>query len=243
VVGTTREGSLFVWRTSGGECGRIPWRNWHHDEWGTGNYHTDARPPAALAAADVTSIVPTSPNRIDIALARVPGDDLYCGTDATYDVRLSQNPIATEADFDGATPAALVTTTLTDTENGRSGGTLTIIDDVFANRSMYVALVSQDDQGNRSALYSFGSVTGPTAPPTTPPTGTPTSTRVPTITVAPTSTVAPTRTIAGQPTPVPAEDDSCHVTRSTSGGSWWWLAPMVLVVLRRTSSPDGRGVR
>ncbi|MFN8643388.1 MAG: hypothetical protein U0802_17645 [Candidatus Binatia bacterium] len=48
VVATTREGHLFAWRTDGDECGAIPWRRWHHDEWSSSNAGTDARPPASL---------------------------------------------------------------------------------------------------------------------------------------------------------------------------------------------------
>jgi hypothetical protein len=229
VVATTREGSLFAWRTTGDECGDIPWRNWHHDEWGTGNYHTDARPPAALSASDVTAIVPSTPNRVRIELARLPGDDLYCGMNVTHDVRLSDDPIETDTDFAGATPAAQVVTDVSGA-TGRTGGSITIIDDTFASRSMYVALVSHDAGGNRSGIYSFGRVTGPTAPPVTPASATPTGTVV--VTPAPSQTASPTRTIGGPPTP--SDDDSCRITPSASGGSWWCLLPIGLVLLFRS---------
>ena len=44
----TREGHLLVWRTKGRAAANTEWWRWHHDEWSTGRYGTDTRPPAAL---------------------------------------------------------------------------------------------------------------------------------------------------------------------------------------------------
>jgi hypothetical protein len=105
VVATTREGNLFVWRSTGDECGAIPWRRWHHDEWGTGNADTDARPPASLRAQEISARAMNS-NRIRLTMARVPGDGLYCGT-AAFDVRVAEQPIVDEAGFAAADPVTV----------------------------------------------------------------------------------------------------------------------------------------
>jgi hypothetical protein len=229
VVATIREGSLFAWRTTGGECGNIPWRHWHHDEWGTGNYHTDARPPAALLPSDVTSISSTTPNRVTISLARMPGDDLYCGTNGIYDVRMSDSPIATEAEFASATAPASVTVSQSHVGEPRRGGQIEIADDAFRNGSMYVAVINRDAQGNRTELFSFGLVNGPAVPPTPTPTRTPTSTSIASVTPPATSTAPPTR---GVPPPLP-DDDACHIAPTSGRLGWLFLAPLALVLRRR----------
>ena len=94
VVTITREGWLFIWQTTAGECSPTPWRKAHHDEWSTGNYHTDARPPAPLHTAELTVSIG---GHIDVALNAVPGDDLYCGAVATIDARYAPQPIETDA--------------------------------------------------------------------------------------------------------------------------------------------------
>jgi hypothetical protein len=49
----TREGYLFAWRTKGTAAGNGEWWRWHHDEWSTGRYGTDARPPGVIRDARV----------------------------------------------------------------------------------------------------------------------------------------------------------------------------------------------
>ncbi|MBI1886257.1 MAG: VCBS repeat-containing protein [Chloroflexi bacterium] len=48
VAYTTREGKLFVWGTAGDVCGNTEWWKFHHDEWNTGLYGFDTRPPSAV---------------------------------------------------------------------------------------------------------------------------------------------------------------------------------------------------
>ncbi|MCO6003412.1 hypothetical protein NE236_00280 [Actinoallomurus purpureus] len=75
LVTTTREGYLFAWRTDG----RPDAESWayHHDEWRTGRYGTDTRPPGA----------PRDIRRDGTTVSFVaPGDDWYAGRAATYRV-------------------------------------------------------------------------------------------------------------------------------------------------------------
>jgi hypothetical protein len=185
LIATSREGKLFAWRTSGDECGDIPWRRWHHDEWGTGNYHTDARPPASLRPEDITATA-VGPLMLRLDLTRVPGDGLFCGT-AAFEVRVADAPITTE----GAFAAATRLTNVDAPAGRRSPGTITVTDSVLVGRTVYVGLIARDAAGNRSALVSVGPVTFPEEEP---PTETPTPTAVPSSTTTPTASPAMTAT-------------------------------------------------
>ena len=258
VVASTREGRLFVWKTSGDECGFVPWRRWHHDEWGTGNYHTDARPPASLRPQDVTATA-TSPVTMRLDLARVPGDGLFCGT-AAFEVRYGDTPIVDAASFAAAMPASEV-----QAPAGRRGaGSITVADSSFAGRSLYFGLVARDGAGNRSALLSFGPVRfNQEEPPTGTPTPTPTATTPPThtSTAAPSATATatatapststattpstPTATTTATQTAPPTAtnsrpvDSGCSVGPPGGAGAAWWLL-LVPVVLLRHRAPCSR---
>ena len=206
VIATTREGNLFVWRTSGDECGFIPWRRWHHDEWGSGNYHTDARPPAALRPEDVT---PTAqgPLMLRLDLARVPGDGLFCGT-AAFEVRVAETPITDEASF-----AAAAAVHVSESPVGRRApGTIVVTDSLLVGRTLYIGLIARDAAGNRSPLVPLGPVTfNQEEPPSATPTATVELTSTPTVTrtpiptdtapASPTNTAPPTATGTASPTP------------------------------------------
>ena len=208
VVATTREGLLFAWHTAGDECGNIPWRQWHHDAWGTGNYHTDARPPASLSAADVLGIETMSdPTQLQINLARVPGDNLFCGAafsvgqqGSGFDVRFSDQPINDDAAFAAATRFDLVT----DPPGSRTPGRVMIADSRLTGRTVFLGMVVSDAAGNRSALLPLGRVSFPGEP-----TATPSATPIPT----PTSTA-----------PAAADrDGGCHIDAQAPGTATWLL--------------------
>ncbi len=222
VVVTTREGDLFVWRTSGDECGFIPWRRWHHDEWGTGNAGTDARPPASLRAHEISARAMNS-NRIRLTLARVPGDGLYCGT-ASFDVRVAEQPIVDEAGFAAADPV-----TVTDADPGsRFPGEITVRSGSLAGRTLYVGLVARDAAGNRSTLVG----TGPVSVPEREPTDTPT--RTATVTVTRTWTPSPTRTPTNAPTMLPTDAVSPTLTPTTVATA---TVPPTVTVSAATATP------
>ena len=48
IVSLTREGYLMVWQTPGDAASNTEWWRYHHDEWNTGRYGTDTRPPGTL---------------------------------------------------------------------------------------------------------------------------------------------------------------------------------------------------
>jgi hypothetical protein len=194
VVASTREGRLFVWKTTGDECGAIPWRRWHHDEWGSGNYGTDARPPASLQSGDAY-VTPTGPSSLRIDLTRIPGNDLYCGN-ATFDVRIASAPITDESTFATAHPL-----TVTPVGGRRGPGTIVASSDQPLTYPLYLALIAKDASGNRSTLVAAAPVL-PTAMPTTTavPTATATEAALPSPTTIATVLPSPTDTAVASPT-------------------------------------------
>jgi hypothetical protein len=95
VSAVTREGWSFLWKTDAPSCEagstttNEEWWTFHHDEFGSANYGTDARPPgtpedlAAKAAAG---------GSVDLSW-KAPGDDWLCGQASKYRILGSQNPI------------------------------------------------------------------------------------------------------------------------------------------------------
>jgi hypothetical protein len=85
----TREGNMFVWDTDSPACGtNDEWWTSRHDEWNTGAYGTDSRPPGTptgLAASASGSGV--------VLNWTAPGDDWLCGTASKYRVIRSSSPI------------------------------------------------------------------------------------------------------------------------------------------------------
>jgi hypothetical protein len=65
----TREGNLFVWRTGGSACRDLEWPKFQHDLRNTGDYETDARPPAVLRSASL---------RKGTLRVMASGDNGYC---------------------------------------------------------------------------------------------------------------------------------------------------------------------
>jgi hypothetical protein len=77
LVMLTREGYLSVWDTKGKASANTEWWHNHHDEWNTGRYGTDTRPPGIIR--DVTYDEKTE----EINL-KAPGDNWYEGRAAKY---------------------------------------------------------------------------------------------------------------------------------------------------------------
>ncbi len=152
VVAVTREGNLYAWNTTGDECGPVLWRRFHHDEWGTGNYHADTRPPAGLRAGDIV-IAGQGDGRVDLDLSSVPGDDLYCG-DARLEVRFSDAPIAGAEGFAAAGLASVES----GPPAGRAPGRLVVSSEEWSDRLVYLAFAAIDEAGNRSQVVDVGAV-------------------------------------------------------------------------------------
>ncbi|MGI8335801.1 FG-GAP-like repeat-containing protein [Actinomadura scrupuli] len=75
LVTMTREGYLFAWSTPGTAASNTEWWTYHHDEWRTGRYGLDTRPPGVLRR----------PARQGTALTfTAPGDDWYAGRVTSY---------------------------------------------------------------------------------------------------------------------------------------------------------------
>lgn len=75
----TREGYLFVWRTRAPAC-QTEWPSFRHDPRGTGDYDTDATPPAAPGRPQLER---RGPHRLKLSFA-APGDNGFCGRAARY---------------------------------------------------------------------------------------------------------------------------------------------------------------
>jgi hypothetical protein len=84
VTTLTREGWSFLWRTNVDACGGSngEWWTFHHDEHSTANYGHDGRPPAKPAR-----VKRRVRGRDLVVTFRAPGDDLFCGKVARYEVR------------------------------------------------------------------------------------------------------------------------------------------------------------
>ena len=88
VVQLTREGYIFAWRTDGTYAGDQEWWAGHHDEWRTGRYGVDSRPPGAIRNARLSSSKLTF---------TAPGGDWYDGQAAGYRVSFSGQPVPATA--------------------------------------------------------------------------------------------------------------------------------------------------
>ena len=90
VTTLTREGWSFLWKTGIDACAgnNAEWWTFHHDEHSTANYGYDGRPPAKPARFK---------RRVkgrDVVMSfRAPGDDLFCGKVAGYEVRLGKRRV------------------------------------------------------------------------------------------------------------------------------------------------------
>jgi hypothetical protein len=91
VAGVTREGYGFLWDTDRPACGtNDEWWTSRHDEFGSGAYGTDSRPPGTptgLAAAKAPG------SQVTLSW-KAPGDNWMCGSAKRYRVIASSQPIA-----------------------------------------------------------------------------------------------------------------------------------------------------
>ena len=88
IVQLTREGYVFAWRTDGTYAGDQEWWAAHHDEWRTGRYGVDSRPPGAIRDARLSGSKLTF---------TAPGGDWYDGQAAGYKVSFSSQTIPATA--------------------------------------------------------------------------------------------------------------------------------------------------
>ena len=147
VTGYTREGWSFLWDTGSDACGseaspaNNEWWTYHHDEFNSANYGTDARPPGAaegLAAQRSDSTVTLS--------FEAPGDDWLCGQAEKVRVLAADAPIehpgdASQVRESGVTAAAGDDVTLA-------------LDDAELEGATHIAVLFGDDAGNWGLLKS-----------------------------------------------------------------------------------------
>jgi hypothetical protein len=98
VVSITREGYLYVWDTPGKAAENQAY-SWHQDNWHTGRYGTDTRPPS-IPGAITTAPDGAGGRRVCWS---APGDDWHDGTAARYEVSVF-GAAPTPETFAGGTP-------------------------------------------------------------------------------------------------------------------------------------------
>ena len=81
LVATTREGYLYAWATPGKATANTQWWSGRHDEYNTGNYGVDSRPPGALRHPQWT---PGTAGVAPVATFTAPGDNWYDGEVSSY---------------------------------------------------------------------------------------------------------------------------------------------------------------
>jgi hypothetical protein len=87
VVSITRSGTLSVYSTPAGACSPSSSPRFHHDNWNSGNYLTDAVDPGRPFSVHL---------RGSSVSFTAPGNDLLCGTAARYELVTSKRPITPE---------------------------------------------------------------------------------------------------------------------------------------------------
>jgi subtilase family protein/VCBS repeat protein len=134
VAAVTREGYGFVWKTDRPACGtNDEWWTSRHDEFGSGAYGTDSRPPGTPTALTATRS----------ALSwKAPGGDWMCGAAKRYRVLVSSKPIVHPTDG-----------TVVGTFDA-SGGVGTSASQKLPAGAKYAAVLYQDAAGNWGHLAS-----------------------------------------------------------------------------------------
>ena len=153
---TTREGWSFLWDTQVDACGgsNDEWPSFHHDEFGSANYGTDARPPGTPTGLEAVR----ADDGFDLSWS-APGDDWLCGEAESYRVLLSADPIEHPSDADRE---------LSFSVGGPVGGAVTrTLNSADVGDARYAAVLYRDDAGNWGHLSSTplpGTASGPPSP-------------------------------------------------------------------------------
>jgi len=139
VTALTREGFAFRWQTDRPACGtNDEWWTSRHDEWNTGAYGTDTRPPGTPRQLQATRQGTSA-----VLSWTAPGDDWLCGTATRYRVIKSSSPIVhptdgtVVGDFNAQGAGAAETRTVSNVGNNN-----------------YFAVLYQDEAGNWGHLAS-----------------------------------------------------------------------------------------
>jgi hypothetical protein len=90
----TREGDLFRWKVPGKSALNNSWWHYRHDEWNSGKYGRDTRPPAPVGKLKAVRVAQT---KVRVTFG-APGGDWNIGQAVRYQVRAAVAPI-TPAQF------------------------------------------------------------------------------------------------------------------------------------------------
>jgi Ca2+-binding RTX toxin-like protein len=154
VSAVTREGWSFLWSTDVNACAagaNDQWPGFHHDEFNSANYGTDARPPGTPTGLTAT---PRADGGEDLSWT-APGDDWLCGTADRYELRVSADPISKPSDG-----TAIGERSATAAGGDEQTDSLTAAE---VGTARYGAVLYRDDAGNwgRIASVDLGRGTGP----------------------------------------------------------------------------------
>ena len=142
VTTLTREGFSFMWDTDRPACGtNDEWWTSRHDEWNTGAYGTDSRPPGTPRDLHFNLI---GPHVVTLAWT-APGDDWLCGQGASYRIIASDQPI--EHPSDGTVIGDFAATASAGQDQSKL---VTNINSQYR----YFAVMYKDDAGNWGHLAS-----------------------------------------------------------------------------------------
>ncbi|MFL5907075.1 MAG: FG-GAP repeat domain-containing protein, partial [Solirubrobacterales bacterium] len=140
VIAETRSGYVNAYSTGAGACTPSDWPRFHHDNANSGDFGRDAILPGKPMGASLTS------GKQQSIQLTAPGDDLLCGTAASYQLVTSNKPI-NESNFNSATALA-----------GAPAPAAPGTQQTFAIPSgaqRYLAIRAVDDQGNVGRAVSF----------------------------------------------------------------------------------------
>jgi subtilase family protein len=133
----TREGYAFQWDTNSPACGtNDEWWTARHDEWNTGAYGTDSRPPGTPRSFSIKR----SGGRATLSWL-APGDDWLCGNAKRYRVLASSKPIT---QVKGTHSLGNFTAQALGKRERRTVRT--------SSKDRYFAVLYQDDAGNWGAF-------------------------------------------------------------------------------------------
>jgi hypothetical protein len=138
----TREGFGFMWDTDRPACGtNDEWWTSRHDEWNTGAYGTDTRPPGTPTDVGFNLI---GAHVVTLGW-KAPGDDWMCGQSQKYRILRSRTPIDHPSDGE-------VVGDFTDTAPAGSSQAKLITN--LNSEYRFFAVLHQDEAGNWGHLAS-----------------------------------------------------------------------------------------
>ena len=152
IANWTREGNMFVWDTDAPACGgNDEWWGFRHDDFNSGRYGNDTRPPRVITDISPTGATAAGGGNINLSLHwTAPGEDAACGQNQAYDLRYSSSPI-TASNFSQATQA-------TGEPAPQASGSSEQFTLTVPGSARYFAIRAVDDAGNVGPVSNNASV-------------------------------------------------------------------------------------